>query len=118
MFENSGFEIYETSVRLECEMEEMKGSDRHLLQMRETLDAIKEKYYEIAEHTADWSAEERTPQMQRWLDWLDKLTEPIRNRRVKEALQELKNEETAALIVAEGRGEGRKKRQRDEDEDD
>ena len=56
--------------------------------------------------------------MQRWLDWLDKLTKPIRSRGVKEALQKLEDEETAALAVAEGRGEGRRKRQRDENEDD
>ena len=34
MFEDSGFEIYETSVRLDCEEEEMKGPDRQMLQMR------------------------------------------------------------------------------------
>lgn len=53
MFEDSGFKIYETSVRLECKEEDIEGVDRRMLQMRETLDAIKEKYYEIAEHTAD-----------------------------------------------------------------
>lgn len=118
MFENSGFEVYETSVRLSCEREEMEGPDRHALQMRETLNAIKEKYYEIAEHTADWTAEERNPQIQRWLDWLEKLTGPIRSRGVKEALQELEDEETANLTIArlaEDQTKGRK-RQRDEEE--
>ena len=121
MFEDSGFEIYETSVKMECEMEEMEGVDRHMLQMRETLDAIKEKYYEIAEYTADWTAEQRAPQIQRWSDWLDKLTGPIRSREVKEALQELEEEETVALATAkatEATGAGRNKRQRDEKNDD
>ena len=116
MFENSGFEVYETSARLNREEEEMKGPDRYALQMRETLDAIKEKYYEIAEHTADWTAEERNPQMQRWLDWLEKLTEPIRSRGVKEALQQLEDEETTNLAKAKAI-EGGHKRQRDEDEE-
>ena len=54
MFEDSGFEMYETSARLDVERhEEMKEADRHMLQMREILNAIKEKYYEIVEHTAN-----------------------------------------------------------------
>lgn len=64
MLEDSGFEIYEPPARLEVERhEEIEGADRHMLQTREVLDAIKEKYYEIAEHTTDWTAEERNPQM-------------------------------------------------------
>ena len=72
MFEDSGFEVYETSLRLDCEEEEIEGPDRYGLQMRETLDAIKEKYYEMVDHTADWTAEERNPRTQQWLSWLDK----------------------------------------------
>lgn len=49
MFEDSGFEVYKTSARLDCE-EEIEGPDRYALKMRETLDAIKEKYYKIAEY--------------------------------------------------------------------
>ena len=64
MIEDSGFEIYETSARLEVEChEEIEGVDRHMVQMREVLDAIKEKYYKIIEHTAEWTAEERSSQM-------------------------------------------------------
>lgn len=69
IFEDSGFEIYETSASLEVERhEEIEGADRHMLQIKEVLDAIKEKYYEIVEHTTDWTAEERNPQMQRGID--------------------------------------------------
>ena len=53
MFENSDFQIYETLVRLRCEAEKMKKLNRHLLQIKETLDAIKEKDYESVEHTID-----------------------------------------------------------------
>lgn len=28
------------------------------------------KFYELIEHTADWTAEERNPQMEKWLNWL------------------------------------------------
>ena len=66
MFENNDFEIYETSIRTIFEREKkLKKSNRYMLQMREVLNAIKKKYYEIAEHTADWTAEERNPQIQR-----------------------------------------------------
>lgn len=41
MFEDSGFEVYETSVRLNCEDENIEGPDRHILQMREVLNTIK-----------------------------------------------------------------------------
>lgn len=119
MFEDSGFEIYETSIRMKCETEKMEKTNRQTLQMRETLKTIKEKYYEIAEHTADWSAEERASQIQRWLNWLDKLTKPIRSRGVKEALQKLKKKKTAALAVTvRFEAQKGKKRQRDDDDDD
>lgn len=63
MFEDSGFEVYETSTRLDYDYhEEVERSDRHMLQMRGVLDAIKDKYYEIAEHTANWTAKERNLQ--------------------------------------------------------
>ena len=59
MFENNDFEIYETSIKLKIERyEKIKKTDRHMLQMKKILNAIKEKYYEIAEHIADWNSEE------------------------------------------------------------
>lgn len=117
MFENSGFEIYETSVCLEIERdEEVEKSDRHLLQMREMLDAIKKKYYEIIEYTADWSIEEKTPHIQRWLNWLSKLTGPIRGQAVEEALEGIKDEMAIGGGGGGGGGGGRK-RQRDEEKE-
>ena len=53
MFENNEFEIYETSIKMKCETEEMKKTNYQTLQMRETLKIIKKKYYEIIEHTVD-----------------------------------------------------------------
>ena len=123
MFENSDFEIYEMSDSLEVERhEKIKRIDRHMLQMKKVLDAIKNKYYEIIEHTADWTAEKRQSQMQRWIDWLDKLTESIRKQKMKKTLQKLKNEKTAVLMIAkttetaeaETTEKNKKKRQRDE----
>lgn len=58
--------------------------------------------------------------MQQWIDWLDKLTGPIRRQGVEETLRELKDIETAALTtarVAEATGTGRKKLQRDKEKE-
>jgi hypothetical protein len=58
----------------------------------EVLNTIKEKFYEVMEHTADWSAEDRNPQIVRWLSWLEKLTGPVRRQGVEQALEELRDE--------------------------
>ena len=57
--------------------------------MKEVLDSVKEKFYELIEHTAGRTAEERDPQIERCLSWLRKLTGPIISRGVEEALQEI-----------------------------
>lgn len=36
----------------------MEGPDRHMLEVREVLDHVKDRYYEMAEYTAEWTAEE------------------------------------------------------------
>ena len=54
MFENNDFEIYEMSNNLKIERhEKIKKIDRHMLQMKKILNVIKNKYYEIIEHTVD-----------------------------------------------------------------
>lgn len=89
------------------EYKDIEGPDRYDLQIRKVLNSIKEKFYELTKHTADWIAEERDSQIERWLSWLQNLTEPIKSQRVKEAPQEIQNE---------GINDGRK-RQRDENDD-
>ena len=107
MFEDSGFEVYETSARSKPDdEEEIETPDRHKLQMKEVLNSIKEKFYELVKHIAEWTVEERDPQMEKWLSWLHKLTGPIRSRGVEEALKEVQNEE----IIE-------RKRQRDDDDE-
>ena len=81
-----------------------------MLQMKEILNAIKKKYYEIIEHTADWTAEKRNPQIQRWLNWLAKLIGSIKNQKMKKILQKIKNEMTEK--------KKRKRRRNDDDDDD
>ena len=89
MFENSEFEVYETSIKLKVEChEKIEKINHHMLQMRKILNAIKKKYYEIIEHTADWKSEKKNSQMQRWIDWLNKLTEFIKKRKMEEAMRQ------------------------------
>lgn len=107
-FQESSFEIYKTSAKLDVEYEEVEGPDHHGLQMREVFESIKKKFYELVEHTADWNTEDRDLQIKKWLGWLQKLTGPIRSQGVEEALQEIKDEEAR----------GKKRRRDDDNEDD
>ncbi len=68
MFEDSEFEMYETSTRLNVDRhEDIERSDQHMLQMREMLNIIKKKFYEVMKHTVDRAVEDRNPQIERWL---------------------------------------------------
>ena len=52
MFEDSGFEIYESTIKIYAvnEIHEVIGGPaRHVLEMREVLDDIKAKFYELNE---------------------------------------------------------------------
>lgn len=119
MFEDGGFEVYETTAKVHVDdrPETIEGPDRHMLEVREVLDHIKEKYYEMAEQTAEWTAEDRNPIIERWISWLDKLTGPIRKKGVEQALKELEHE--AEQDEAEGKSLTQRKRRRvvDEEED-
>ena len=84
--------MYETTELMHVKQKMIGGSDRHMLKVRKVLDHIKDKYYEMAGRTADWTVEERNPIIERWIGWLDKLTGLIRRRGVKQALKELKDE--------------------------
>ena len=53
MFEDSGFEMYKTSIKLNCEKKKMKKLIRCALQMRKILNVIKKKYYKMMKRTAD-----------------------------------------------------------------
>lgn len=95
LFEDGGFEIYKTTTKIKVRHnkdDDIEGPDRYVLQMREVLEHIKDKYYEIAEHTAEWTMEEQNPKIERWLLWLNKLTGLIRKQGVEEEMRELENE--------------------------
>lgn len=112
LFEDRGFEIYETVAKIQIDTEQdiIKGPDRHMLEVQEVLDHIKDKYYEIPEQTAQWTAEERDPIIEWWISWLEKLTGPIQKQGAEQALRELEAE--AEKDEAEGRPLTQKKQRR------
>ena len=116
LFEDEGFEIYETTIKINVERQEncIDGSNRHMLKIRKVLNHIKKKYYEIAEHTANWIVEKRNSKIRQWIDWLNKLTNSIKRQKAEKALQKLKKK--AKIDEAEKRILTRKRR-RDEDDD-
>lgn len=116
-FEEGGFEIYETTNKewvSEGVHDAIGGPSRHLLEVREVLDGIKDRYYELCENMADWTPEERSPILDRWLDQLSSLTGPIRQRGAQAAILEL-HKETAEL--PEGELVPRKRRRGHDDEE-
>jgi hypothetical protein len=78
MWEDSGFEIYETmgTVYFERDIDE-DVSDlpmRQRLYMREALDSLKERYYQIEETIQDWESSEADRFMKWWLQKLHHAT--------------------------------------------
>ena len=69
--------------------------------MREVLDSVKTRCYEIAERMDElhWAPDQKLPMLNRWVGMLKKLTGPIRQRGAKEALQELEEEGYMKLEV-------------------
>jgi hypothetical protein len=77
MWEDSGFEIYETIGKeyFEREIDEDIGvPTRRRLDMREALDNIKERYYQIEEAVQNWKPEEADRFMKWWIEKLHRAT--------------------------------------------
>ena len=72
--------------------------------IREILDHVKTRYYEMAEYMSDWTKEEKDPHIARWLAWLNKLTGPIQKKRVEQALKELEEESETELNISSQQG--------------
>ena len=62
MFDDDGFEIYESTTR-EYVVRDMDDAierpDKHLLEIREVLDSIKNRYYEIVKYMKRNALDER-----------------------------------------------------------
>ena len=92
MFEESGFEIYESTTREYATKDiydEPGGPSKHLLEVREVLDDVKNVYYQMHEIMADWDADKRDATSKRFVKMLRKVTGPVRQQGTKDALKEL-----------------------------
>ena len=80
MFENSGFEIYETATKtfvIDEVHNQIGGPSKHMLEVREVLDDIKNRFYDLEEATASFADEHRERVSMLWAEMLRKLTGPI-----------------------------------------
>jgi ppGpp synthetase/RelA/SpoT-type nucleotidyltranferase len=97
------------------DIHDVKGApDRHLLEVREVLDQIKDRYYENAEQTAEWVEKAHTPAITKRVAQLSHLTSDIRRRGVETALQELAGD---VDDVVEGLPRKRRRRTDDSEEE-
>lgn len=102
MFEDCGFEVYEGTTKtyqIKEVYEEIDGPSREMLQVREVLDDIKKKFYEIEEITSTMDQEVRRQVGNRWVQYLRKLTGPIRQQGAQQALQELRDDDHNMELV-------------------
>ena len=95
MFEEGGFEIYESTTKEYVTRDiydEPDGPSKHMLDVREVLDEIKAKFYELEAGTADWEDDVRERISAQWVAMLRQMTGPIRQQGAQEALKELAND--------------------------
>ena len=95
MFEDGGFEIYESTTKtyaVDEIYETIDGPSRHALEMREVLDHVKTRFYEIEEITTGWEPERRDKIVKLWLAMLKKQVGPVRRQGAAQALRELEDE--------------------------
>ena len=94
MFEEGGFEIYESITKEYVTKEkdiydEPAGPSKHMLDVREVLDEIKAKFYELETDAAGWENNVREQVFAQWVATLRRMTDPIRRQCAQEALEEL-----------------------------
>ena len=92
MFEDSGFEIYETMTTEYAAKDiydEPGGPNKHLLEVREVLDDIKNVFYNMNDIMADWDTDRRNKASKQFVSTLRKITGPVRQQGAKEALKQL-----------------------------
>lgn len=106
MFEDGGFEIYESTTRTYVVDEihdAIGGPSKQQLEMREVLEQIKNRFFELQNLTADFDAEHKRRLLAMWVSHLKQLVGPIRRQGAKEALKELQEgdlelDETVSLL--------------------
>ena len=92
MFQEGGFEIYESTTKeyvTKDIYDEPDGPSKHMLDVREVLEEIKTKFYDLEAGTVDWEDDVRERVSAQWVAMLRQMTGPIRQQGVEEALKEL-----------------------------
>ena len=95
MFEEGGFEIYESTSKkyvIKDIYDEPDGLSKLMLDVREVLDEIKAKFYDLKANTVDWEDSDRERISAQWMAMLRQMTGPIRQLAVQDALKELAND--------------------------
>lgn len=95
MFEDCRFEIYESTTKdfvAKGIFDEPGGPNKHLLQVREVLDDVKNSYYQMQEIMADWDADERNAKSKQFVRMLRKMTGSVRQQGAMKALKQLDDE--------------------------
>ncbi|KAE8154770.1 hypothetical protein BDV25DRAFT_81869 [Aspergillus avenaceus] len=75
-WEESGFELYEESKDIDVKMtleQEFAIAAAQKLAIREVLDKIMDRFYEIQEQSREWAPDIYNDMIQRWTGWADKL---------------------------------------------
>ena len=92
MFEESGVEIYESTIKeyvTKDIYDELDGPSKYMLDVREVLEEIKTKFYVLEAGTVDWEDDVRERISAPWVAMLRQMTDPIRQQGAQEALEEL-----------------------------
>lgn len=95
MFEEGGFEIYESTIKeyvIKDIYDESDGFSKLMLDVREVLDEIKAKFYDLEANTVDWEDSDRERISAQWMAMLRQMTGSIRQLAVRDALKELAND--------------------------
>ncbi|KAL2050861.1 hypothetical protein ABVK25_008922 [Lepraria finkii] len=95
MWEDSGFELYEgiTSEYYTKEIDDEIGAlYRRRLDMREALDSLKSKYYNLEEAVAKLLQGLADNALKRWVARLEYITGPLRNMGIADLKAELQEE--------------------------
>ena len=89
MFENGGFEIYESTIKTYVIKEihdAIGGSNRQQLEVREVLEQVKTRYFELQNLTAEFNEGQQQHLLALWVSHLKQLTGPIRKQGAKQCL--------------------------------
>jgi hypothetical protein len=100
MFEECGFEIYETASKTYANkemFEEIGVPARRKLEIREVMDQLQNRYYRLEEEMEGWPEVERDQAIRTWIYELERITGPVRMQAASEMISMLSMERQEAI---------------------